>query len=85
MADAEKRKIAASCILLACAVKLKTRPARRKRRTWVEPWLLRRNNKSLYRNLVNELRLNYRTVVGGVLPPPHPQSLTKMKEMINFH
>ena len=48
---------AAAVLIIAILRKRKQRKFRKKRSTWVKPWLLRREKLGIYNTLVNELRL----------------------------
>ena len=53
-----------SLILLACAViskyAEKNERKRRRRNTWVKPWIQRRDEKGLYNNLIQEMKMEDR-------------------------
>jgi len=47
---------AALCIALLCTIVLRRRLSSKKRSTWARKWLRRRRQRSIYSNLVQELR-----------------------------
>ena len=52
----EEERVAACCVLIACALKIKKK-GRRKGNVWVKPWLQARSERALYSSLVEELKL----------------------------
>ena len=52
----EDRRVAALCIALLCTIVLRRRLSSKKRSTWARKWLRRRRQRSIYSNLVQELR-----------------------------
>ena len=50
--------ILASCIQVQTLSVMKMRRPRRNRTRWVKPWLMLREEKGAYNNIIHELRLN---------------------------